>query len=160
MTVSTSSTTSTSTRLPVIVIDTREQRPYSFEGLATVSKALPAGDYSIAGAESQFAIERKSLDDFVNTVIHNADRFANELRALATYDRAAIVVEASWDDVTAHRYTSKARPESVKTIAQALMVGYDIPVYFMGDRIAAREFVQGLCTAYARRMERKAEKLP
>ena len=43
----------------VLVIDSREQRPYSFDGVArTVRAALPAGDYSIVGSETSFAIER------------------------------------------------------------------------------------------------------
>ena len=39
---------------PVIVIDTREQRPYSFaeEVAGSVRKALPAGDYSVEGWET------------------------------------------------------------------------------------------------------------
>ena len=60
-----------------IVIDTREQEPYSFDSrlVAAVRRALPAGDYSVEGMEERVAVERKSLDDFVSTVIHARRRF-------------------------------------------------------------------------------------
>lgn len=40
-----------------IVIDTREQQPYAF-GCASERRKLDAGDYSVAGCESQIAVER------------------------------------------------------------------------------------------------------
>ena len=43
-----------------IVIDSREQQPYGF-GCATDRRKLEAGDYSVAGCESQIAVERKSV---------------------------------------------------------------------------------------------------
>ena len=84
-----------------IIIDTREQEGYSFDPrlAATVRRALPAGDYSVAGLESTVAVERKSLDDFVSTVIHGRERFRNELRKLAGYRAACVVVEAGMLDV-------------------------------------------------------------
>lgn len=51
---------------PIIVVDTREQRPYSFDEArvgGVVHAALPAGDYSLLGQETRIAIERKSLAD-------------------------------------------------------------------------------------------------
>ena len=43
-----------------IIIDTREQEGYSFDSrlAATVRRALPAGDYSVAGLEGLVAVER------------------------------------------------------------------------------------------------------
>ena len=43
---------------------------------------LDAGDYSVDGYENVVAVERKSLADFVHTVIHDFDRFAVELAKL------------------------------------------------------------------------------
>ena len=45
---------------PVIVTDTREKKAYIFKG--SVQKALPAGDYSLAGHERRVAIERKKVE--------------------------------------------------------------------------------------------------
>ena len=69
--------------MPVIV-DTREQEPYGFDPklVTPVRRALPAGDYSVAGLEWTVAVERKTLDDFVGTVIRARGRFYRELRRL------------------------------------------------------------------------------
>ena len=88
---------SRSSRRPAtLIIDTREQEPYSFDPrLATaVRRALPAGDYSVDGLEACVAVERKTLDDFVSTVIHSRERFRAELQKLAGYRAACVVVEA------------------------------------------------------------------
>ena len=63
---------SRSNLLPVtVVIDSREQEPYGFNPhlVRPVRRALPAGDYSVEGHETTLAVERKTLDDFVGTVI-------------------------------------------------------------------------------------------
>jgi DNA excision repair protein ERCC-4 len=52
-------------REPVIVVDTREQDPLSFQRLQTVSGTLSTGDYSVAGLENLFSVERKTVLDLV-----------------------------------------------------------------------------------------------
>ena len=138
---------------PVIAIDTREQEPYGFDPsrVTTVRKALPAGDYSLAGRESEVAVERKSLDDFVATAIHARERFARELRRLAAYDLACVVVEASLEDVVAHRYRSAADPRAVFGSVLSIVVDHRVPVFFCGDRQLACRFVEGLLSLYHRR---------
>jgi ERCC4-type nuclease len=68
---------------PVIKIDSREQAPLVFTRLQAVAGTLYAGDYSIAGLESSFAVERKSIDDLANCCMGaNRDRFEHELLRL------------------------------------------------------------------------------
>ena len=38
---------------PTVVVDTREQRPWTFDGLEVVRRALRTGDYSVVGLEHQ-----------------------------------------------------------------------------------------------------------
>jgi ERCC4-type nuclease len=142
-----------STSLPVIAVDTREQEPYGFDPsrVTTVRRALPAGDYSLAGRESDVAVERKSLEDFVATAIQARERFARELRRLATYDFACVVVEASLDDVLRHRYRSGADPRSVFGAVLSIVLDHRVPVFFCGDRQIACRYVEGLLTLYHRR---------
>ena len=68
---------SSSQALVTLIADTREQEPFSFDSRLVVveRRALPAGDYSVAGMEGVVAVERKTLDDFVSTVIHQRARF-------------------------------------------------------------------------------------
>ena len=81
-----------------IIIDTREQRPWAFPPYAVTRVAtLKQGDYALEGDE-RFAIERKSLDDFIGTVFSGWDRFRRELERMARADFAAkvIIVEADF----------------------------------------------------------------
>lgn len=136
-----------------IVIDTREQEPYSFDPrlAATARRALPAGDYSVEGLEERVAVERKSLDDFVSTVIHGRARFRNELRKLGGYRATCIVVEAGVLDVLLHRYRGDAHPNAVLGSALSIILDFRIPVFFCSNRQAACQFVQAyLLAAHAR----------
>ena len=136
-----------------IVIDTREQEPYSFDPrLATaVGRALPAGDYSVDGLEACVAVERKTLDDFVSTVIHNRARFREELRKLTGYQAACVVVEAGLIDVLQKRYRGGAHPNAVLGNALSLILDYRVPVFFCTTRQASCQFVQAyLLGAHAR----------
>ena len=139
--------------LATIIIDTREQEPYSFDSrqAAAVRRALPAGDYSVEGLEERVAVERKTLDDFVSTVIHSRARFRKELRKLAGYPAACVVVEAGVLDVLVHRYRGDAHPNAVLGNALSVILDYRVPVFFCGNRPAACQFVQAyLLAAFAR----------
>ncbi len=132
------------TPLIPIVVDSREQRPYLFDSATTsvCRAALPAGDYSLKGFETRIAIERKSLDDFVNTVIHGRERFRAELDKFATYDYVAIVIEASVDDLLAGRFQSKANPAALFAIWCSIVADRKIPAFFLSDRQTAQFAVQ------------------
>ena len=136
-----------------IIIDTREQEPYSFDPrLATaVRRALPAGDYSVDGLEACVAVERKTLDDFVSTVIHSRERFRAELQKLASYRVACVVVEASIPDILQRRYRGEAHPNAVLGNALSIILDYRVPVFFCANRQAACHFVLAyLLAAHAR----------
>ena len=136
-----------------IIIDTREQEGYSFDPrlAATVRRALPAGDYSVAGLEAAVAVERKTLDDLVSTVIHSRERFRNELRKLAGYRAACVVVEAGLMDVLSRRYRGNAHPNAVLGSALSIILDFRVPVFFCSNRQAACQFVQAyLLAAHAR----------
>jgi ERCC4-type nuclease len=145
---------SRSSRAPAtIVIDTREQEPYSFDPrlAAAVRRALPAGDYSVQGLEERVAVERKTLDDFVSTVIHARPRFREELRRLAGYRAACVVVEAGVADVLLQHYRGEAHPNAVVGNALSIILDFGVPVLFCGNRQAACQFVQAyLLAAHAR----------
>ena len=136
-----------------LIVDTREQEEYSFDSrlVATVRRALPAGDYSIEGLEDRVAVERKTLDDFVSTVIHSRTRFREELRKLAGYRAACVVVEAGLMDVLQKRYRGGAHPNAVLGNALSLILDYRVPVFFCTTRQASCQFVQAyLLGAHAR----------
>ena len=135
-----------------VVVDTREQEPYHFdpERVTATRRALTAGDYSLEGWEDRVAVERKTLEDLVGTVIRSRKRFHRELERLAGFRAACIVVEANLSDILAERYRSGAHPNAVLGAVLSIVVDFDIPVFFCSDRQSARRFVEG----YLRRTHR------
>ncbi|MFH1680733.1 MAG: ERCC4 domain-containing protein [Candidatus Eisenbacteria bacterium] len=139
-------------RIP-IVVDSREQRPYRFdERFVVVTRhALAAGDYSVVGHENEVAVERKSLGDFVSSVIRERERFERELARLADYQTACVLVEADARDVVDGRYRSHAHPNSVLGSAIALYVDYGIPFFFCSTREIAGRIAAGILRRFHRR---------
>lgn len=98
-----------------VICDSREQMPYKFEKplvwgvrlkdrpfrVQTTTAALPSGDYSLAGFESQIAVERKSITDLFGTLGGGRVRFHRELERLAAMTFAAVVIEAEWSTILA-----------------------------------------------------------
>jgi ERCC4-type nuclease len=127
-----------------IVVDTREKLPYEFSdpSIQAILRALPAGDYSIVGLESKVAVERKTLDDFVRSIIRERKRFYKELRILSGYRAACIVVEGNLRDVKAHKYKGELHPNSVFSIAVSIFTDFGIPVFFCSSRSLARKFTE------------------
>jgi ERCC4-type nuclease len=125
-----------------IIADTREREVYSFDParVDVVRRALAAGDYSVAGLEDRVAVERKSLDDFVSTVIRSRERFGRELDRLRQCEAACVVVEGSLADVFAGRYRGGAHPASVFGAVISIIVDRGIPVFFCHDRQHACRF--------------------
>jgi DNA excision repair protein ERCC-4 len=135
-----------------IVIDTREQEPYSF-ACPVVRAKLDAGDYSVAGFEHRVAVERKSLPDFVHTVIRDASRFTSELQKLAGMDAASVVVEANLDDVLRGHHSDALRsvtPQSVLGAALHIALHWRVPVYWCGSRQSACAFTDAFLRMYVR----------
>lgn len=109
-----------------VVIDTREQKPFTFKGIicdkidgggelivTTKRGTLRSGDYSLEGFEDSLAVERKSLSDLYSTLSQGRARFERELARLASYRFAAVVIEADWSEVCTAppprtRFTPKA----------------------------------------------------
>ena len=135
-----------------IVIDTREQEPYSF-ACPIVRAKLDAGDYSVSGYERRVAVARKSLSDFVHTVIHDTARFNAELQKLAGMEAASVVVEANLDDVLRGRHGDVLRtvdPQAVLGAALHIALHWRVPVYWCGSRQAACAFTDAFLRMFVR----------
>lgn len=99
-----------------IVVDTREQAPFSFTGhradakkrhrplvVRTVIGTLKTGDYSLLGYEDRITIERKSLADAYSTFSQDRERFERELLRMAKFENSHIVIEADWPMLLSRR---------------------------------------------------------
>lgn len=78
-----------------ILIDTREQQPFSFRGFDSKVSKLDVGDYTCAEPDyDDIFIERKSVDDFFSTfgTESNFKRFEKELNRALEYGLYLFVV--------------------------------------------------------------------
>ena len=100
----------------VIVIDSNETIPYTFDGLRDTSSRgnaiiLPRivreplwsqglADYTIQGREFEIQIERKSLDDLYTTFGARRDEFEQEIARLNQWcEIAYLLIEAEWSEI-------------------------------------------------------------
>ena len=129
-----------------LVIDTREQRPFTFEAYEcwTVRGTLNVGDYSVQGFEEAISVERKSLDDLVGCLMGDSrDRFEKELARSRGLERFVVCIESAYEDVAKHRYKSRMNPVAVIQSLLAFWIRYDTAFYFAGSRAAAEYFTFG-----------------
>lgn len=135
-----------------IVIDTREQNPYEFQGYAAVTAraGLSAGDYSIPGFTDRVAVERKELSDLLGCLTHGRERFVRELERLRGYDAAAVVVEAPFFALAGGGYRSRMNPESAVQSVISLMGRYRVPFFFADGRDMGEYFAFHFLRHYAR----------
>jgi len=120
-----------------IVIDTREKTPLHFEpwDATTSIGLLKQGDYAILG-DTQFAIERKSLDDFLGTVSTGWERFLREIGRMDAHEFISmpILIEGDMETVCfaefegrivppRHRHFNLSPKFILKRIAELTMLG-------------------------------------
>lgn len=119
---------------PRIVIDTREQTPWTFPGLSTVRRKLRAGDVSHEGCEAIYSIERKTEEDALATLTVGRERFENELAILATYPRAAIIIETDLQRIIEWEYRSRVSPLAIVNSLASFSARFNVPTLFAGSR--------------------------
>ncbi|OGR89729.1 MAG: hypothetical protein A2992_06435 [Elusimicrobia bacterium RIFCSPLOWO2_01_FULL_59_12] len=121
---------------PVIVIDSREQRPYDFPG--AIVKGIPSGDYSLLGFENQVAVERKSKEDAYASLGAGRVRFEKELERLSKLDYAAIVIESTLEEFLEAPAFTRMNPKAAVNSIIAWSVKYRVCVFFAGNRRLGR----------------------
>jgi len=131
---------------PVVVIDSREKKPYSFYDTDVIRTGLETGDYTIEGFEGVFAVERKSLDDLANTLGAGRERFEREIQRAQNFEEFVVVIEAEksmlYDrDGRGHciHYYSKIHPNSIIGTVEKWPDKYDVLEFeWAGDRAGAK----------------------
>ena len=96
-----------------IIIDTREQLPLHFEpwDAETSIGTLRQGDYALHG-DTQFAIERKSLEDFLGTISSGWERFLREIGRMDAHAFIAmpILIEGDFESVCFTEFEGRTVP--------------------------------------------------
>ena len=131
---------------PTIIIDTREQQPYEFKGLITERATLKTGDYSVKGHENTFAIERKSLNDWVHSITQDRDRFEREIkRAKESLMFFAIIIESDMRKVWKEKLFSKVSKASIVNTAILWQMRYNIPIIWGSNRTQSAYIIKTMC---------------
>ena len=125
-----------------IIVDTREQQPWSFDFNEIAVAKLDTGDYSVAGLEEVLCIERKkSVSEIANNIVEK--RYKDWTKRMSQYKHKFLMLEFDLDDV--YRYPRipdvpkklwekiKVSPKFIIKCLIELQVYYNIQVVFCGD---------------------------
>jgi ERCC4-type nuclease len=136
-----------------IIVDTREQKPWSFpEHTIAVSK-LDTGDYSIQGLEDILCIERKrNVSEIANNITEK--RFTDVLSRMSKYRFPFILLEFELNDVLDFPIGSdipkklwdkiKIKPQFILKNLIEMCLLYNIYVIFCGSKANAEIYAESI----------------
>jgi ERCC4-type nuclease len=135
------------TPLPVVVVDTREQIPFSFRRFkgwfaGVEDRALAVGDYSVAGMEDSCVVERKDLSDLINSFTNNRDVFVKRLRRMSRMPASLLVITAPLSQIKSAYPYGRVNPNQITQSLIAVLAGMRVPficteTHELGEEIVA-----------------------
>jgi len=131
-----------------IIIDTREQHPWIFEGYTVANRKLNTGDYGIEGLEDILCIERKNgVAEIANNITE--DRFKDVIARMSGHKHSFILVECGYEqlmnypvgsDVPERAWSSvKISPGFILKFLMELSVKHNIHVMFCDNPLWAEK---------------------
>jgi ERCC4-type nuclease len=140
------------TPLPVATVDTREQNPLSFRRFkgwfARIEhRALPIGDYSVAGMEDSCVVERKDLADLIQSFTTNRSVFIKRLRRMSDLPHSLLVITAPLSEIKSEYAYRAANPNRITQSLIAVLAGIRLPficteTHELGEEIVASYLYQ------------------
>lgn len=135
----------------IIIVDTREQQPWSFENHAVSNKKLDTGDYSIEGLENILGIERKkSVSEFANNITES--RYQDVVLRLSQLKYSFLLLEFDLEDVLIYPIGStvpkrmwgkiKISPAFLMKNILELELTHNIKVMFCGNASNAQKMAE------------------
>lgn len=137
-----------------IIIDSREQCPYTFPGHRTVVEGLPIADYGLLNCPDIF-LERKSVDDLIGSLTSGRDRLEKVLQKGAQVPYFGLIIEASLSDLANGRYKSSMLPKSAVQTLLSWSVKYGTHIFFCDNREYAERVTLSLLLKYGRSIYQK-----
>lgn len=148
---------------PTILIDTREQTPLRFEGYPVEVAGLPVGDYGVKGFSDwnnpAIIFERKSLGDLIGSLTSGRPRFLRGVEKMRQFRFRALVIEATFAEVEAGAFRSKATPQSLIASLYALQVRCGLHVLWAGGSAGAAKAIEGMVRQFVRGVEKDYKRL-
>jgi len=141
-----------------IIVDSREQMPYTFSGYpcSTKKKGLPTGDYSLEEHEQEICIERKSKSDLYSSLGKGRSRFEREFIRMQDYSYKALVIEAALGDVLTPPARSQMNPTSVFNTLISWSIRYGVHIFFADTRHLAEALIYQIFEKFIYNKKRKA----
>lgn len=151
-----------------VYVDSREQLPYKFNRypVDTEERRLETGDYCVAGDgielgddgfNPNYAVERKTAQDFLKSITWERDRFEDELaRADNFSSRMPIVVEKPWPYFEEERYYKNVSPNAVEGTVEWHPEMFYVEYFFERDRRRGEQ----LTYEFLRNRNRKLQRRP
>jgi ERCC4-type nuclease len=140
------------TPLPTLIVDTREQNPLSFRRFkgwfAKIEhRALPLGDYSVAGMEDSCVVERKDLADLIQSLTDNRPVFVNRLRRMSALPHSLLVITAPLSQIKSEYPYRRTSPNRITQSLVAILAGLRVPficteTHELGEEIVASYLYQ------------------
>lgn len=132
----------------VIIVDTREQKPWNFQYQATANHKLDTGDYSIEGLQHLLAIERKrNVAEIANNITEK--RFKDVIDRLSKIKYSFLLLEFDLEDVMRYpigsdipkRLWDKIRisPAFILKHLTDLQIDHNIKILFCGNSTNAEK---------------------
>ena len=138
--------------LPVVVVDTREQNPLSFRRFkgwfaGIENRALPLGDYSVAGMENSCVVERKDLGDLICSLTVNRSVFVKRLRRMSGLPHSLLVITAPLSEIKSEYPYRRVSPNQITQSLIAVLAGLRVPfvcteTHELGEEIVASYLYQ------------------
>jgi hypothetical protein len=134
-----------------IIVDTREQQPWTFDNYAKAHKKLDTGDYSIEGLEHILTIERKkSSSEFATNIVES--RFKDVVMRLSQFKYSFLLLEFDVEDLLIYPIGStvpkrmwdkvKITPSFLIKHIIELQLNHNIKVMFCGNAANAEKIAE------------------
>lgn len=140
---------------PAILVDTREQKPWTFPGWAVRHKALKYGDYSIAGYETQFCIERKSVADLFHSFTTTRERMIKRLEGMGKIKCSSLIVEGDVWEIVRGVARSQVNGRLLLGSVSTLCTLNGVSLILTGDRAGAQEMARLMVDGFIRAIKSK-----
>lgn len=134
-----------------IIVDTREQQPWSFDNYTKAHKKLDTGDYSIEGLENILTIERKkSSSEFATNIVES--RFKDVIMRLSQFKYSFLLLEFDLEDLLIYPIGStvpkkmwgqvKITPAFLVKNILELQLNHNIKIIFCGNPTNAEKMAE------------------
>lgn len=145
----------------IILIDTCEQRPYTFTRWKTycVRDTLKTGDYSVLNYQDHITVERKSLSDFYRSIGADRSRVFRSIKRMSNYQCRLLVIESSASsifDPESDKFT-RMNKNAVYGSITSIICSYGVPVIFADTRKIGEEITYRFLQRSTRRLQQHRE---